>query len=324
MNMILATGENLMTWLQAKMIYDIIGVGFADNLTDMMKDMANFDSVWSVIDSFSESIKMVASMLLVIHFLCYILEAVTKEQVSTDIFFKGFIKFIIGFFVVQNCSYLFGLLMDLGDLLGAEMTLSTSASSLSVEDIEKGLIHHGHMVAFNFTGTIYDGNLFTNIGNVLLSIVNLIVCMPTTFLFWIVAFAATLIAVILMTTRTLELAVRALFAPIAIVDLFEHGTNGSGFKYIKKFLAVAIQGAVIMAIMMMVGALAGLDVGNLASEGPTSSAMEAFLTKTVISTQNAAHLGDVLKCYAKCVIFTLAGVGLSMKSQQVCNDIIGV
>jgi hypothetical protein len=80
-------------------------------------------------------------------------------------------------------------------------------------------------------------------------------------------------------------------------DLFMEGTKGSGFRYFKKFLAVALQGAVIIGIVF------------------------------VFQNVNAALIvneGDILDVALGRVVISLTTVTLLLKSQTIANDIVGV
>ena len=94
-------------WL-VTLLYDIAGFGIIDNLKDMISLMTeNYNTAFNSIASFADTVKTVAIMLVFVHFLCYVLEMSTKEQLTMDVFFKGFLKFLIAFFFVQQCVPLF-------------------------------------------------------------------------------------------------------------------------------------------------------------------------------------------------------------------------
>lgn len=58
-------------------------------------------------------------------------------------------------------------------------------------------------------------------------------------------------------TRLIELGVRYMLAPIAIADVFSHGGGSTGARYLKKFAAVALSGAVYMAVIKIMPLIAG-------------------------------------------------------------------
>ena len=73
-----------------------------------------------------------------------------------------------------------------------------------------------------------------------------------------------------------------------------------------------MQGAVVIAFIMLISALSdwGVDADKIAEN-------------TVISITNIGNIGTVLGHYVKDTALKLAGISLMMKSQQICNDIVG-
>jgi hypothetical protein len=67
--------------------------------------------------------------------------------------------------------------------------------------------------------------------------------------------AALMIIQFFVYLRLMDIIVKMLFAPIGIADLGFAGTNGSGFRYLKKIAASALQGAVMVVILLIQTAL---------------------------------------------------------------------
>ena len=210
----------------AYMIYDIIGPGLVDKVSNFMQTAVSFDDAWPYIETMGESIKTVAAVLLMIHFLCFILESATREQLTIDTIFKGFLKFIIGFFFVQNCLGIFQLLVQLGDTMMAELTITAGKEKISFDEVEAAL----SSVALQGLNPDPWWNIFGLLKDFIISLLDILVGMGITIIFWIIALAVFLVSMLMTFSRALELGVRALFAPIAVVDVFEHGTNGAGLS----------------------------------------------------------------------------------------------
>ena len=304
-------------WL-ATMLYDISGVGYIDEIKKMLTDVANYDTLFNSINKFAGTIKTVAIMLVFVHLLCYILEMSTKEQLTMDVFFKGFLKFLIAFFFVQQCIPLFELLMKLGNSMMDLVYNDLSGGENDTWSVEAISIH------LNNTMDKVTWERVTNAENLLDALQGIGACIdnfatmvflqyPTTLLFWAVTWISSLVVLVVAFSRVLELAIRAVFAPIAIVDIFENGTSGAGFRYVKKYMAVTIQGAVIMMILAMVGSLSGYDVTN----------PNQFYLNTVL-LPDASNLGYIFISGLKLIIYRIAAIGLVFKSQPLCNDIMGV
>lgn len=89
--------------------------------------------------------------------------------------------------------------------------------------------------------------------------------------------------------RVIEMCLRMLFAPIGMSNLYSNGSNAPGIRYMKKLLAVALQGVLIYAVIIIYPILLSTGV-NL----------------------------------VKSVAMTFVAVGAAAKSQSVANDIVGV
>lgn len=319
MNMIVADITDAMNTFWGQMIYDICGLGL-NKVTGWVSDLVDYDSMWDMLSGFTDSIKVVASVWLLIHFLCFILEQATREQMTMDVFFKGFLKFIIGFFFVQNCIPIFNLLMQLGDIMQTELSPSKLLSSIDpetgefigavkIEDIKTALSNNQFPTMDTSLAAIGQ-----TIVDLFQWIFDILIGMGTTILFWLIALVVNVVIALMLFVRIMELAIRALFAPIAVVDVFEHGTGGNGFKYMKKFFAVAIQGAVIMAIMSIILSISSYTINDA----------EQLINETALISEQMELWPTIILGFLKNSALKIAGLGLIMKSQPICNDVIGV
>ena len=64
-------------------------------------------------------------------------------------------------------------------------------------------------------------------------------------------------------TRVVEIYFRATFAPIALADFFHSGLQGSGWRFLKSFLAVCLQGGTILVIAILFSALTAQHITNV-------------------------------------------------------------
>lgn len=72
---------------------------------------------------------------------------------------------------------------------------------------------------------------------------------------WAFSWIMGLVVKIICYTRVIEIYARATCAPIALSDFFMNGFQSAGWRYIKAFLAVCLQGAVILIITTIYSAL---------------------------------------------------------------------
>ena len=82
------------------------------------------------------------------------------------------------------------------------------------------------------------------------------------FLPWVFAWISKMICIVICWGRMIELGVRAVTAPISMADIFQDGTHSGGFRYLRKFLGVCLQAAVIMLVIQVSGIIQGLIIGK--------------------------------------------------------------
>lgn len=113
----------------------------------------------------------------------------------------------------------------------------------------------------------------------------------------VIPYAAMCVARVLLTAilyaRLIEITVRIMFAPIGMFDIFHKGLRSNGWLYVKRLFASLLQGACIAAVFL------AYSYVNIYIKGSVGG----FLGTIVLS-------------------FTL--IGLTLKSQEIVRDVIGV
>ncbi len=115
------------------------------------------------------------------------------------------------------------------------------------------------------------------------------------------------VAYIIAFSRMLELGIRGLFLPVAMGLLADDGWRGAGGRYIRKYLAVATQSAVLVAIAVLTLAVMSRLTAGTADAITGDAAMSKNLMDTIL-----VQLG-----------FAVASVMLMWKSIGITNDLFG-
>ena len=68
---------------------------------------------------------------------------------------------------------------------------------------------------------------------------------------WIAGFVAELVTMFMVVSNALQLLVRTLFAPIAVVQCFDEGQRSTGIRFLKKFFATGLTFAIILGVLYM-------------------------------------------------------------------------
>ena len=212
------------------------------------------------------------------YFLFSITDKVAQGQMTIEIFVPEFIKLLAAAFLVLEGYNFFKLLISLG-----ESITKTVGNSFTNDRTTNNL---RYMVE-------------TNADDSAIVQVSVLAVLIITTIFGLLARLSIYVVCI---GRALEIIVRLALSPIAVADVFGNGLNSGGFRYIKKFLAVTLQGAVIVVIIHIMGTL------NATLAIPPDN-----------DTSVSALFGNLMKV----VFVNLAGVALIIKSQSIVNDVVG-
>jgi hypothetical protein len=172
--------------------------------------------------------------------------------------------------------------IDLSDSLASEASLKSSLTTAfcNYTEEQEGLGHS----AFGTSLGLMTSTWMT------LGIIN-ILCMALSVVTYFIAFS-----------RIIELCVRGAFLPIGLSLMSDDGWHGAGGRYLKKFIAIVCQGAVLVAIAQITGKI-----------------MEAFMTNIMTNFT----LGNATSSILMMVCIGIACVSVMFKSIGITNDIFG-
>lgn len=147
-------------------------------------------------------------------------------------------------------------------------------------------------------GTSWDGWL-AGIYEVLDSIVPVLALIIP----WLVTLICEAIVKIVTLTREIEIYTRAAFLPVALGDSYNGVTSG-GARFLKNFLAVCLQGALIVVILIIADAMSAAYITNISVSG---SGIDAIMGVVIMP-----------------IIYRVAATGLILKSMPLAKEICGV
>lgn len=272
-------------------INNIYGGGIIDDIRpwlDVGPD-GNYSNMWTSIETIYDGFVVIGVLLLILYFMITILANIERDQFTLDSMIKSTIEFLVAYiFISYGYDIILGLLAIGDDLLVTiEESLANSDKVLisdaqiaaldeyKTETVDSSLsILQGFLMMLYYFGNLMIPDLLNKAGMILVYVACL--------------------------SRGIEVAVRTMFCPIAIADVFKAGMHSPGIRYMKKFAAVCFQGAVIYAILLA----SNLIRGSLADGG-------------------AAEING-LSSMACCIGITFVSVAMIFKSQQLANDIAGV
>ena len=226
--------------------------------------------------------------LILIYFLTEVIDHLQTTSATPEYVFKNLIKLFIGILVGANvCQYF----LDINSAMNNFTRNISGEIELSVSSGKDDKKEESNIDLSKMTKKINKSNAGVRVGYYIW----LFVCM-------IVVLLIKLSVSFIVYSRMLKQYLYTVFAPIGVSDIISGGFNSRGFKYIKQFIALCLQGAIIIVIFM------------------SSNAVMAF-----IGAKGTGLVADfTIKFMADFLISQLIVVGLIGKSEQLAKEIVGV
>lgn len=174
----------------------------------------------------------IALGLLVIWFLVNLMEKSSSEQITIEQFLMLFVKLIAAKFIIDNGFQIFADLWSLGISV--------------IDDVGDAFTHNANGLAFDYHALWKD--ITGHEWNEKLPILTSLGLMCQLLLPWIASKIMIACVYFICYSRLLEMLVRMLATPIAVSDFVTEGLHGAGWRYMKNFLAICLQGMIIVAI----------------------------------------------------------------------------
>lgn len=274
-------------WIYQKCVdavSDIYGSGMVEKTRPWLEvsSTGNFAGVWGFIEAGCNVFIAVGTILAVIYFVINLSEKSISQGATLETFAKYFIEFCLALLLIANAFRIVEFASSIGS--GVLTDVGTIASQAAEDETTPG----GSLLA-----EIDEINTGSNgIGKFM----KLLLFYLTTLQFpaLLAAIGRTLVIVACM-ARGISIIIYGVFLPIPIADVYKDGLNSKGIRYIKKFIGLFLQGAVILLVVIASSYLQG------------SVSQESGLTGAL---------------YSVGLIFVT--VMIIFKSQSITNDIVGV
>lgn len=274
--------------LLRKMLDEAFGSGLFDGVIDIltMNPQTKFPTAWSIMTTVYDRIMVPLGIgIMLIWFVCSFLEKTTHEDFTFEKWFLEFGKLVVCQYIIVHGLELLAVFMSLGMALFKQIQ-SLGVGSLTNPD------NLSHTAWHIITGKDWSENI-----GVLQAMGYLVIFL----LPWLGSLIAQIIIKVIAYSRLFEIFLRGAMAPLAFSDFFGQGMQGSGFKFLKSFFAVAIQGIIIYVILLLLSVIM-LDV------------LTAFVTDTM----------GIFAFFGMYFAILFAAVALILKSLSFAKELIGV
>lgn len=278
--------ENLIVDLAEFAVNHVFGTSFFDSVKNSVNiDLttgSSYAAMWQTAGMLYEKVFIPLGIgLLLIFFVLGLTERMSENTDSFEQMMKEFLKFILAVSITQKGWSILTYAVSLGyGLLNDVSSLITGAGSGS----------SGELLTL-LTDTIKDNSVIENLG----------ILVPLLIL-WLAGLIIQGLVLITCYSRTITICLMAAIFPICLPDIYQRGTSGNGFRYFKSFLAVCMQGAIILVIAYLVSVCSAASVMNLSTD---------------------MGLWYLLAAVVPPLAIQVAGVSMMMKSLQYVKDVIG-
>lgn len=221
------------------MVCDTLNVTLGKDMKEVITGNTTTDMMKSMKPVYTDIVSPVGEALIVLFFLIELIDKTTKDNFSVEHFFKLMLKVVIAKFLIENGW----------DILTGCINVGSNLAGAIISD-PKGLTSKSNVLD-QYAKEIQETNTIGNLGMII-----------QWFLPWVFAWISKMICIVICWGRMIELGVRAVTAPISMADIFQDGTHSGGFRYLRKFLGVCLQAAVIMLVIQVSGIIQGLIIGK--------------------------------------------------------------
>lgn len=246
-----------------------------------------YSGVWSTISNIYQNVCVPIGMgLVLIYFMVNLLEKSTQQQgFDLEHMIKLLLKLFVGLYFIQHGLELMASIYSLG------FAFLTDIANVSSADFASNSFARDAWTSL--TGESWNGDwgFFESIGKIFSVGIPLLI--P-----WLVTLVMKVIVNFVCYSRLIEFYIRTAAAPIALSDFFTEGVHGNGWRFVKGYIAVALQAGVIMLSIVIFNAIA-------AGLFPESMTVE--------------YWGFLLKYLA----VAFATIGVMLKSLSLTKELIG-
>lgn len=258
-------------------------------------DQEPLKSLWGMVSAVYEGIIPIGYLLVILYCVIEIIDSATRETLNLEQFIKILIKVFIGVLLISNGLNILSKIAEFGtSLVDALDRITDPADS----EAAKKMIYDS-CVSLGWLESIFS--VLVSFIPFILSILSAIVIMFTVY------------------SRYIEICLRALFAPIGMANIYDGGFNSSGMKYLKKYAACLLQGAIMLGILLL-----GETLSNAVNGKLLGVSIQGLTFSSFISGGGTGTIGGLGGVFTVDLLIALIVAGMLVKAKNFANDLMGV
>ena len=282
-------------------VSDIFGSGLFSSVESILNwnpSSGEFTTVWGIICNVYENVCVPIGMgLVLIYFMVNVIEKSTQQQsIDVEHIIKLLLKLFIGLYLIEHgleimasiYSLSFGLVKGIAGLQSDDAAYGGPGNDvvaaiwkqLTGEDINKD-VKWGVLDVFSKFIPVFFQLILPWIFTLIMKIVVYFVCY----------------------TRLIEFYLKTAAAPIALSDFFTEGVHSNGWKFVKGYIATALQAGIIMLAVVVFNGIAG-----------------GIMNGGVAGILDIGYMLFTIKYLA----LGIATIGVMLKSLSLAKELVGV
>lgn len=167
-----------------------------------------------------------------VFFILYLTREASEGRWNIDIFVKACIMLVVSAWIMAHGFDLICNFIDLGTAMGRSIMNSEASKEVPTAIVDQGFIDRLNSANGKLWGTIANVSGWFQL------------IFP-----WVLNNILLLYIQVQVYMRMIELFIRAFFAPLALGDMYSGGPNPTGMRYLRSFLACALQGVIIIGTL---------------------------------------------------------------------------
>lgn len=167
-----------------------------------------------------------------VFFILYLTREASEGRWNIDIFVKACIMLVVSAWIMAHGFDLICNFIDLGTAMGRSIMNSEASKEVPTAIVDQGFVDRLNSANGKLWGTIANVSGWFQL------------IFP-----WVLNNILLLYIQVQVYMRMIELFIRAFFAPLALGDMYSGGPNPTGMRYLRSFLACALQGAIIIGTL---------------------------------------------------------------------------
>lgn len=223
------------------MVKDICGGDIFANITNVLginlfDQSGTYSTIFSAIETIQSAIVTVGVMMMFIYFCVSLVDKCSSDNFSWEQLWRQLALLVATKYLMEHGFELFNTLFQIGLAVTAKVQADISVPTTTMDAAALVEAFKASLNMPKICEVLYIDN---------------IVVFCQLLLPWLGSWLMRLAVSIICYSRIIEIYVRAAMSPIALADFFNHGLQGSGWRALKSFFAVSLQGAVILIIAII-------------------------------------------------------------------------